>query len=77
MSTFKAGTTYKLDAVTILWLQATLSAKFSGEEGVFTVAEVLPSGNAYTDDITSPATTDRCLIPAAVVDQCEELANAS
>lgn len=75
MSNFIAGKTYKLDQDNLDFLQQVLDAKFSGEEGVFTVASLDRTGNAWTDDITSPQTTDRCLVPQFVALSCTEVVN--
>jgi len=68
---FEAGKTYKLNPIMIFGLDVLMQTQYSGEEGVFTVAEITEEGHAYTDDITSPNTTDRCLIPADTIVNCE------
>ena len=72
---FEAGKTYKLDDSNLAFIKQALNAKFSGEEGVFTVASLNSNGNAWTDDITSDQTTDRCLIPQFVALSCTEVVN--
>ena len=72
---FQAGNTYKLDQNNLTFIREILDAQFTGDEGVFTVASLDSSGNAWTDDITSPQTTDRCLVPAFVALSCTEVEN--
>jgi len=83
MSAFKLGATYKLSEFIATMMVAGIGAKFSGELGVFTVAKICgkadaaPTGAVYTDDITSTSISSRCLIPAAIVDECELLSEAA
>ena len=77
MNAFRVGVTYKLESYLIKGLKLVLKAEFKGEEGVFTVTEIadgsdssVPKGAARTDDITSPLSTDRCAIPAHIVNEC-------
>ena len=72
-NTFQVGSTYKFDPTIQAFMSAVMGIEYKGEKGVFTVHAVDPDGSAYTDDCTSPITTDRCHIPADIVARCEVL----
>jgi hypothetical protein len=76
MSNFEAGKTYKLSADSLAFIQGAMAAEFVGEDGVFKVAEV-NDASAFSDDVTSPRTTERFSIPHFMADDCEEVINAS
>ncbi len=78
MSAFQVGHTYKFNGALIQGMNTLMKTVYSGEEGVFTVAEIEEStGAVFTDDITSPTTKQRCKIPAHIIHDCEEVADAS
>jgi len=68
---FELGKTYKFDALIQAFMGAVMQIQYAGEEGVFTVHQLDADGTAWTDDLTSPITTDRCHIPADIAAKCE------
>jgi hypothetical protein len=75
-NTFQVGKQYKFNKTIQLFMKAAMQIQYVGEEGVFTVHQVDPDGSVWTDDCTSPITTDRCKIPADIIEQCEEVSHA-
>lgn len=74
---FQVGTTYKFDSTVQAFMSAIMAIEYKGEVGTFTVHQVDADGSCWTDDLTSPITTDRCHIPADIVERCEEVSHAS
>jgi hypothetical protein len=76
MTQFTTGKTYKLDDIYTLFLKGGMQAEFNGDDGVFKV-ELIDEQGAYSDDVTSPLTTDRFKIPHFMVEHCTEVTDAS
>ena len=74
---FEAGKTYKFNTLVQVFMEKMMGIQYAGEQGVFTVHQIDADGSVWTDDLTSPVTTDRCHIPAHIATECEEVANAS
>ncbi len=74
---FELGKTYKLNPILSALMSMTMGAEYKGEDGVFKVEKVDADGSAYTDDITSKQIAARCHIPSHIVNDCEEIADAS
>jgi hypothetical protein len=71
MSKFELNKTYKFNATIQAFMAAVMQIQYAGEQGIFTVHQVDADGSVWTDDLTSPITTDRCKIPAGIVHECE------
>ena len=76
MSQFEAGKTYKLSEGPLAFITSVMGAVFAGEAGVFKVV-LVDSTHAWSDDVTSPNTTEQFNIPHFMADECTEVPDAS